>query len=52
MSMATRSCPTYGPGPAEAIEDFLSRGDAFVVDTSKERFLLTFNPGGYLVRRE
>jgi cephalosporin hydroxylase len=42
----------HGPGPAEAVAEFLERNDAFVRDESREKFLLTFNPGGYLKKRE
>lgn len=42
--------PEHGPGPWEAIEDFLAETDAFVSDRSRERFLLTMNPRGYLRR--
>jgi cephalosporin hydroxylase len=38
----------HGPGAAEAVADFLADTSEFVRDKSKERFLLTFNPGGYL----
>jgi cephalosporin hydroxylase len=38
----------FGPGPMEAVEDFLKENDAFAVDRSREKFLLTFNPGGWL----
>jgi cephalosporin hydroxylase len=38
----------HGPGPAEAVAAFLGGQDAFVRDPSREKFLLTFNPGGYL----
>jgi cephalosporin hydroxylase len=40
----------FGPGPMEAVEDFLKDNDAFAVDRSREKFLLTFNPGGWLRR--
>jgi cephalosporin hydroxylase len=42
----------YGPGPMEAVEQFLleDAGRRFVVDRECEKFLLTFNPGGYLLR--
>jgi cephalosporin hydroxylase len=40
----------YGPGPLEAVRDFLAEDDRFEVDRSKEKFFLTFNPGGYLRR--
>jgi cephalosporin hydroxylase len=38
----------FGPGPAEAVERFLEESDEFEVDRSREKFFLTFNPGGYL----
>jgi cephalosporin hydroxylase len=40
----------HGPGPMEAVDEFLSGNDAFVIDTEREKFLLTFNPRGYLRR--
>jgi cephalosporin hydroxylase len=43
--------PDHGPGPMEAVESFLARTDAFEVDRSREKRLLTFNPSGYLRRR-
>jgi cephalosporin hydroxylase len=42
----------HGPGPAEAVAEFLKGNDAFVRDESREKFMLTFNPGGYLKKRE
>jgi cephalosporin hydroxylase len=42
----------HGPGPAEAVAEFLEGNDAFVRDESREKFMLTFNPGGYLKKRE
>jgi cephalosporin hydroxylase len=42
----------HGPGPAEAVAEFLQGNDAFVRDESREKFMLTFNPGGYLKKRE
>jgi cephalosporin hydroxylase len=36
------------PGPAEAIEEFLASDNSLVVDPECEKFLMTFNPGGYL----
>ena len=38
------------PGPLEAVEAFLSRTDAFEIDQTREKFLITFNPSGYLRR--
>jgi cephalosporin hydroxylase len=43
--------PDFGPGPLEAVEDFLTESDDFFVDGSREKYFLTFNPGGYLCRR-
>jgi cephalosporin hydroxylase len=40
----------FGPGPHEAVTEFLEENDDFVRDRSTEKFLLTFNPGGYLRR--
>jgi len=40
----------FGPGPAEALDAFLAGRPDFVVDRSRERFLLTLNPGGFLRR--
>ena len=44
------SFPSHGPGPWEAVEKFLAQTTDFVVDTDCERFLLTFNPRGWLRR--
>ena len=38
------------PGPLEAIEVFLGRTDRFEIDRRREKFLITFNPSGYLRR--
>jgi cephalosporin hydroxylase len=38
------------PGPLEAIETFLAGTDEFVIDRRREKFLITFNPSGYLQR--
>ena len=37
--------PEHGPGPMEAVEEFLE------VDVAREKFFLTFNPRGFLRRR-
>jgi len=42
--------PEFGPGPGEAIEEFLAGHPEFEADRSREKFLMTFNPGGYLRR--
>jgi cephalosporin hydroxylase len=38
------------PGPLEAIERFLQTTDEFEIDRTREKFLITFNPSGYLRR--
>ena len=43
--------PDHGPGPMEAVLDFLRESDEFAVDESREKFLLTFNPHGFLRKR-
>lgn len=43
--------PEFGPGPAEALESFLAADDRFEVDSSREKLMMTFNPGGFLRRR-
>lgn len=37
-------------GPYEAVQDFLASDSRFVLDASREKFMMTFNPGGYLKR--
>jgi cephalosporin hydroxylase len=34
----------------EAVEEFLSTGEDFILDREREKFFLTFNPKGYLRR--
>jgi cephalosporin hydroxylase len=40
--------PEFGPGPMEAIKEFLKENKDFKADKHKEKFYLTFNPSGYL----
>lgn len=42
--------PDFGPGPMEALEEFLKENKDFVVDKDREKFYLTFSPSGYLKR--
>jgi cephalosporin hydroxylase len=37
-------------GPLAAIEEFLSRNPQFQVDSTRERYILTYNPKGFLKR--
>lgn len=41
----------HGPGPTEALRAFLAEDGRFEPDPRRERFLMTFNPGGWLRRR-
>lgn len=41
-------CPEYGPGPWEALEEWLPKHPEFQVDRNRERFGVTGSPGGYL----
>lgn len=41
--------PEHGPGPMEAVTEFLQHTSRFVEDSSKEKFFLTFNRKGYLL---
>jgi cephalosporin hydroxylase len=40
----------YGEGPMEAVKDFLKENKNFVSDRSREKFLFTFLPQGFLKR--
>lgn len=40
------------PGPLKAVREFVeSHADTFVVDRSREKYVLTYNPMGYLLRK-
>jgi cephalosporin hydroxylase len=41
---------SWGPGPWEAVDEFLPRHPEFARDANCEKFFLTYNPGGYLRR--
>jgi cephalosporin hydroxylase len=43
--------PQFGPGPMEAVEEFLAMDTNFVPDRSREKHFLTFNPCGFLRRK-
>ncbi|MDP9100281.1 MAG: cephalosporin hydroxylase family protein, partial [Verrucomicrobiota bacterium] len=40
----------YTPGPMVAAQRFLAETNEFVLDRSREKFLLTYAPGGFLKR--
>ena len=44
-------CPDHGPGPFEAVAEFLKTHPEFEIDHSREKFLMTQNPSGYLRRK-
>lgn len=41
----------FGPGPMEAVEEFLPGHPEFEIDADREQLMMTFNPSGYLRRR-
>lgn len=40
----------FGPGPNEALSQFLKKNESFVSDTKREKFLVSHNPHGFLRR--
>jgi cephalosporin hydroxylase len=40
----------FGPGPMEAVVEFLREDDRFEVDRAQERLMFTMHPSGYLKR--
>ena len=42
--------PQYQPGPLVAVQRFLSENSSFVTDERREKFILTYAPGGFLKR--
>lgn len=42
----------FGPGPYEAVQEFLAANPDFEVDPACEKFFFTFNPSGYLRRKK
>jgi cephalosporin hydroxylase len=41
---------SHGPGPMEALEDFLAHNPEFASDLHRERFMVTFSPRGWVRR--
>lgn len=41
-----------GPGPLSAVRSFVSENADFEIDQARERYLITYNPSGYLRRKE
>jgi cephalosporin hydroxylase len=44
------SLGSFGEGPLAAVEQFLEKNHDFIVDTERERYILTYNPRGFLKR--
>ena len=40
--------PEFGPGPMEALNEFLPDHKNFTIDKEREKFFVSFNPSGYL----
>lgn len=40
-----------GPGPMEALNDYLKTHNDFEIDRTREKFLITFNPKGFLRKK-
>jgi cephalosporin hydroxylase len=47
------TAPDFGPGPMAAVRRFLEEdaGKAFTQDLTREAYIMTFNPGGWLLRK-
>lgn len=43
--------PELVGGPMEAVNEYMTNHTEFEIDNSKEKFLLTFNPNGYLIKK-
>lgn len=42
----------YGPGPMEAVDLFMKENHDFIADRGREKFMMTFNPKGYLRKKK
>jgi cephalosporin hydroxylase len=43
--------PNFGPGPMEAIHEYLKENPPFKIDKTREKYLLTVAPDGFLLRQ-
>ena len=39
--------PDCIPGPMEAVDEFLTKNNNFIIDESKHKFFISFNPKGF-----
>ena len=42
--------PQHGPGPYEAVQEFIATRKDFMIDRGQHKYLMTFHPDGYLQR--
>lgn len=40
--------PKHGPGPYEAVSEFLKKHNQFKIDETRQKYLITSNPNGFL----
>jgi cephalosporin hydroxylase len=43
--------PTFGPGPFEAVQQFMQENQDFQIDYTREKMLMTMNPCGFLRKK-
>jgi cephalosporin hydroxylase len=43
--------PRFGPGPWDAVQQYLPAHPEFTVDRAREKFMVTFTPSGFLRKR-
>ena len=44
--------PDFGEGPMDAVNEFLAHNDDFFSDKSREKFLVTCSPKGFIKRKK
>ncbi|MGH7231749.1 MAG: CmcI family methyltransferase [Nitrospiraceae bacterium] len=42
--------PEHGPGPFEAVQEFVAARNDFQIDRHQHKYLMTYHPNGYLLR--